>query len=192
VNGPARSTRIGGLQEWYSPERSHDGPPGAQYGHEAASEDRSSSRRWPRALVARIQRDVGLPRKYAGWVAERRWCQRVSMNVLLGCLGVTASCDRGVGRYRADSAGGGDPPPVGSTPRRELRSQVPAQRSRRGRVVMPGKHRADPAGGLRQMPQTRHDGWHAGSATRVVDPDRCPTRCGRDGRRRDPVGTQRR
>ena len=73
----------------------------------------------------------------------------------------------GVGRYRGGSTGGGHPPPVGSTPRRELRPQAPAQRSRRGRVVIPGaKHRADPGGGLRQMPQTRHDRWHAGLATR--------------------------
>lgn len=81
-------------------ERSHDVRREAQNGHEAAAEDRSSSRREPpaRGPVARSQRDVGRPRKYAGRVAERRWCQRVSMraSIVPSAVGDCARCHRRV------------------------------------------------------------------------------------------------
>jgi hypothetical protein len=56
-------------------------PRGSPAGHEAASGGRTSSclGRPGREPVAASQRDVGRPRKYVGRVAERWWCQRVSM-----------------------------------------------------------------------------------------------------------------
>ena len=67
-------------------------------------------------------------------------------------------------RIRGGSTSGGDPPPpLGLTPCTRLKSPPKAPQSEGEWSPCQAQHRPDLVPGLRRMPHTGHDRWHAGS-----------------------------